>query len=107
MPVVLLPTPVTVPVPAPALSSPDLPSLSLSTRGSKLFARFKLCGPDVVGTSTGTFASALAIMQAVVSLEVDIGISPINLYRLIVGLGFSFVSLMCVLAVASEDAPLP
>ena len=44
-------------------------------------------------------------MQALVSLEVDVRISLINLHRLIVGLGFS-VSLVCFLAVASEDAHL-
>ena len=59
------------------------------------------------GTSTGTFTSALTIMQAVVSLEIDIGISPINLRCLIVGLGFSFVSLICFLIVASEDTTPP
>ena len=47
--------------------------------------------------------SAPTIMQAVVSLEIDIGISPINLHCLIVGLEFSFVSLICFLIVASED----
>jgi hypothetical protein len=45
---ILLPTPVAVPVPASVVPSPDLPSLSLSTRGSILFARFESCGPDVV-----------------------------------------------------------
>jgi hypothetical protein len=39
---------VAVPVPASVVPSPDLPSLSLSTRGSILFTRFELCGPDVV-----------------------------------------------------------
>jgi hypothetical protein len=70
------------------------PSYSL---GSAIWARCR-------GTSTGIFTSVLTIMQAVVSLEVDVRISLINLHRLIVGLGFS-VSLVCFLAVASEDAP--
>ena len=44
------------------------------------------------------------ITQAVVSLEVDIGISPIDPHCLIVGLRFSFVNLMSFLVATSEDA---